>query len=138
MTESPVDPTTTAAWARLTKIADGFTPDLRAWFAADADRVTRLGFEAADLHVDLSKSLLDDDVLPALLALADEVGVTTRRDEMFAGRHINVTEDRAVLHTALRLPADAHLEVDDQKIKDEVNEILRQVYTLADKVRSGL
>ena len=137
MTESPVDPTTTAAWARLTEIADGFTPDLRAWFAADPDRVTRLGFEAADLHVDLSKSLLDDDVLPALLALADEVGVTTRRDEMFAGRHINVTEDRAVLHTALRLPADAHLVVDGQDVVADVHDVLRRVYAFADSVRNG-
>jgi glucose-6-phosphate isomerase len=137
VTESPVDPTTTAAWARLTEVADGFTPDLRAWFAADPDRVTRLGFDAADLHVDLSKSLLDDDVLTALLALADEVGVTARRDEMFAGRHINVTEDRAVLHTALRLPADGHLEVDGQDVVAEVHEVLRRVYAFADSVRSG-
>ncbi|HEY2877578.1 glucose-6-phosphate isomerase [Nocardioides sp.] len=137
MTESPVDPTTTAAWARLAEIADGFTPDLRAWFDADPDRVTRLGFEAADLHIDLSKSLLDDDVLTALLALADEVGVTARREEMFAGRHINVTEDRAVLHTALRLPADAHLEVDGQDVVADVHDVLRRVYAFADSVRSG-
>jgi glucose-6-phosphate isomerase len=137
VTESPVDPTTTEAWARLTEVTDGFTPDLRAWFAADPDRVTRLGFGAADLHVDLSKSLLDDDVLTALLALADEVGVTARRDEMFAGRHINVTEDRAVLHTALRLPADAHLEVDGQDVVAEVHDVLRRVYAFADSVRSG-
>jgi glucose-6-phosphate isomerase len=137
VTESPVDPTTTAAWARLAEIADGFTPDLRAWFDADPDRVTRLGFEAADLHIDLSKSLLDDDVLTALLALADEVGVTARREEMFAGRHINVTEDRAVLHTALRLPADAHLEVDGQDVVADVHDVLRRVYAFADSVRSG-
>ena len=137
MTESPVDPTTTAAWARLAEIADGLTPDLRAWFAADPDRVTRLAFDAADLHIDLSKSLLDDDVLSALLALADEVGVTARRDEMFAGRHINVTEDRAVLHTALRLPADAHLEVDGQDVVADVHDVLRRVYAFADSVRSG-
>ncbi|HEX4473105.1 MAG TPA: glucose-6-phosphate isomerase [Nocardioides sp.] len=137
MTESPVDATTTRAWARLTEIASGFTPDLRAWFDADPDRVTRLGFEAADLHVDLSKSLLDEDVLPALLALADEVGVTRRRDEMFAGTHINVTEDRAVLHTALRLPADARLEVDGQDVVHDVHDVLRRVYAFADRVRSG-
>ena len=137
MTESPVDPTTTRAWAHLTEVADGFTPDLRAWFAADPDRVTRLGFDAADLHVDLSKSLLAGDVLTTLLALADEVGVTGRRDEMFAGRHINVSEDRAVLHTALRLPPAAHLEVDGQDVVAEVHDVLRRVYAFAEAVRSG-
>jgi glucose-6-phosphate isomerase len=137
VTESPVDPTTTRAWARLTELGAGFAPDLRAWFAAAPDRVDRFGFDAADLHVDLSKSLLDGDVLAALLALADEVGVTARRDEMFAGRHINVTEDRAVLHTALRLPTDAHLEVDGQDVVAEVHDVLRRVYAFADSVRSG-
>jgi glucose-6-phosphate isomerase len=135
--EAPVDCTSTQAWSRLTSLADGFTPDLRARFAADPDRVRRLGFSAADLHVDLSKSFLDDEVLAALLALADEVGVTTRRDEMLAGRHINVTEDRAVLHTALRLPADARLEVDGQEVVTEVHEVLRRVYAFADSVRDG-
>jgi glucose-6-phosphate isomerase len=137
VSEGPVDPTSTEAWSRLTKLADGFSPDLRAWFADDPDRVDRLAFEAADLHVDLSKSFLDDEVLAALLSLGEEVGVARRRDEMFAGRHINVTEDRAVLHTALRLPAEAHLEVDGQNVVAEVHDVLRRVYEFADQVRSG-
>ena len=137
MTEAPVDPTTTEAWSRLTALADGFAPDLRAWFATDPERVPRLGFDAADLHVDLSKSLLDDDVLAALLALADEVGVTQRRDAMFAGRHINVSEDRAVLHTALRDPEGMRLEVDGVDVVAEVHEVLHRVYAFADQVRSG-
>ncbi len=105
MSEGPVDPTSTGAWSRLTALAQGFQPDLRAWFADDPGRVERFTFTAGDLHVDLSKSFLNDDVLAALLALAEEVGVSRRRDAMFAGEHINVTEDRAVLHTALRDPA---------------------------------
>ena len=84
MTDAPVDPTSTAAWARLTALAADFAPDLRRWFDEDPGRVDRLTFDAGDLHVDLSKSLLDDDVLAALLALADEVGVAARRDAMFA------------------------------------------------------
>jgi glucose-6-phosphate isomerase len=135
--EAPVDCTSTEAWSRLTSLADGFAPDLRAWFAADPDRVRRLSLTAADLHVDLSKSLLDDEVLAALLALADEVGVARRRDEMFAGRHINVSEDRAVLHTALRLPEDARLDVDGQDVVAEVHDVLRRVYAFADDVRDG-
>jgi glucose-6-phosphate isomerase len=137
VTEAPVDPTTTEAWSRLTALADGFAPDLRAWFAADPERVPRLGFDAADLHVDLSKSLLDDDVLAALLALADEVGVTQRRDAMFAGRHINVSEDRAVLHVALRMPRDRSLVVDGVDVVLEVHEVLDRMAAFSERVRSG-
>jgi glucose-6-phosphate isomerase len=137
VTEGPVDPTSTAAWSRLTDLAADLNPDLRAWFAAEPDRVRRLSFAAAGLHVDLSKSLLTTEVLTALLDLADQVGVIRRRDEMFAGRHINVTEDRAALHTALRLPAGATLEVDGQDVVGDVHEVLRRVYTFADQVRSG-
>ena len=137
MTPASVDPASTAAWSRLTALAEAFEPDLRAWFATDPDRVERLTFDAADLHVDLSKSFLGDDVLAALLALADEVGLTRRRDAMFAGEHINVTEDRAVLHTALRLPSDATLEVDGQDVVADVHEVLGRVYAFADQVRSG-
>lgn len=137
MTDSPVDPVSTAAWARLRALAEGFAPDLRRWFADDPDRVARLTFSAADLHVDLSKSLLDGEVLDALLALADEVGVEARRDAMFRGEHINVTEDRAVLHTALRLPRDASLEVDGQDVVTDVHDVLERVYAFAEKVRTG-
>ena len=109
-----------------TELADGFSPDLRAWFADDPGRVERLTLTAADLWVDLSKNLLDDAVLAALLdARPTRCGSTERRDAMFAGERINVTEDRAVLHTALRLPADARLEVDGQDVVADVHEVLR-------------
>ena len=107
MTDGPVDATTTDAWRRLGELADGFEPDLRAWFAEDSERASALTFTAADLLVDLSKGLVTGDVLTALLALAEQVGVAGRRDAMFRGDRVNVTEDRAVLHTALRLPEDA-------------------------------
>jgi glucose-6-phosphate isomerase len=134
---SAVDPASTSAWARLDALADDFEPDLRAWFAEQPDRVARLGFTAADLHVDLSKALLDDEVLAALLDLAEETGVLARRDAMFAGEHVNVTEDRAVLHTALRLPEDATLTVDGQDVVADVHDVLRRVYAFAEQVRSG-
>jgi len=137
MTSGPVDPTTTGAWSRLTALATDFSPDLRAWFADDPQRVERLSLTAADLWVDLSKNLLDDDVLQALLALGDEVGLAEHRDAMFRGDRINVTEDRAVLHTALRLPADATLEVDGHDVVADVHDVLRRVYDFADRVRSG-
>ena len=132
---SAVDPTTTEAWARLAELAASYEPDLRATLTPEW--VDRQSLAAADLHVDLSKNLLDGDVEAALLALADEVDVTGRRDAMLAGEHINVTEDRAVLHTALRLPADASLSVDGQDVVADVHEVLDRVYAFADRVRSG-
>ncbi len=137
MPDAPVDVTTTEAWDTLRALADRFTPSLRAWFAEDPDRVDALTFTAADLHVDLSKSLVTQPVLTALLALAEQVGLAERRDAMFRGDHINVTEDRAVLHTALRLPEDATLEVDGQDVVPDVHEVLRRVYDFAEQVRSG-
>ncbi|GAA1160878.1 glucose-6-phosphate isomerase [Nocardioides aquiterrae] len=135
--DRPVDPSSTDAWARLGALAADFDPDLRGWFAADPGRVDRLTFTAADLYVDLSKSLVVDRVVSALLDLAREVGLEERRDAMFRGEHVNVTEDRPALHTALRLPPDAHLEVDGQDVVAEVHDVLRRVYDFADRVRSG-
>jgi glucose-6-phosphate isomerase len=137
VTQAPVDATATEAWDALRALADGFVPSLRAWFAEDPERVPALTFEAADLHVDLSKGLVTRPVLTELLALAEQVGLAERRDAMFRGEHINVTEDRAVLHTALRLPQDAALEVDGQDVVADVHDVLRRVYDFADKVRSG-
>jgi glucose-6-phosphate isomerase len=133
----PVDPTRTPSWSQLTGLAGGFEPDLRGWFATDPGRAERFTFEAADLHVDLSKALLDAPVLSALVALAGDVGLEARRDAMFRGDRINVTEDRSVLHTALRLPADAVLEVDGHDVVRDVHDVLRRVYDFADRVRSG-
>jgi glucose-6-phosphate isomerase len=135
MSTPAADPTTTAAWGRLAELASAYEPDLRS--ALTPERVEQQSLSAADLHVDLSKNLFDADVEAALLALADEVDVTGRRDTMLAGSHVNVTEDRAVLHTALRLPSDASLEVDGQDVVADVHEVLERVYAFADRVRSG-
>jgi glucose-6-phosphate isomerase len=137
VTAAPVDPTSTEAWEALRALADRFAPSLRAWFAEDPGRVEALTFTAADLHVDLSKSLVTQPVLTELLALAEQVGLVERRDAMFRGEHVNVTEDRAVLHTALRLPEDATLEVDGQDVVRDVHDVLRRVYDFADQVRTG-
>ena len=131
------DPRSTDAWGRLAAHATGFDPDLRAWVADDPDRVGRLTHTVGDLHVDLSKNLLDETVLDQLLALAEQTGVEARRDAMMAGERVNVTEDRAVLHTALRLPRDAELVVDGQDVVADVHEVLDRVYAFAEKVRSG-
>ena len=133
----PVDPTTTPAWARLTALYESLEPDLRGWFADDPSRAKSFTFTAGDLYVDLSKNLINADILSALADLADQVGLVERRDAMYAGEHINVTEDRAVLHTALRAPEGSSLIVDGTDVIPEVHKVLAKVYAFADKVRSG-
>ena len=139
---APIDATSTAAWKALEahqeKLeAEGI--DLKAWFAADADRVNKLSFDAGDLHFDLSKNLVTDETVKLLCDLAREVKLEERRDAMFSGEHINTTEDRAVLHTALRRPASekGQLIVDGQDVVADVHEVLDRMYAFAERVRSG-
>jgi glucose-6-phosphate isomerase len=136
---APIDATATSAWAELDALRDGFEPDLRGWFANDADRVAKLSLPLADLHVDLSKNLVTDEVLSALVRLAEQTGVAERYDEMLRGVHINTTEDRAVLHTALRRPpgAEPALTVDGQDVDHDVQAVLDAMDAFAEKVRSG-
>jgi len=136
---TPIDPTATPAWAELTALADRFEPDLRGWFADDPGRVERLSFELADLHVDLSKNLVDDEIVATLVRLAEQTGVAERFAAMLRGEHINTTENRAVLHTALRRPAGAQpaLVVDGQDVDHDVQQVLDAMSTFADRVRSG-
>ena len=136
---APVDPTTTSAWSRLAAAAQDLAPDLRQWFADDPDRAQRLTFEAGDLHVDLSKNLLTDAILRDLVDLGREVDLEGRRDAMFAGERINVTEDRSVLHTALRRPRGLTpaLMVGEQDVDADVHAVLDEVYAFAERVRSG-
>ena len=134
---APVDATSTTAWTKLTELKAALEPDLRGWFADNPDRAQAFTFDAGDLHVDLSKNLIDDEVIAALEALADEVGLAERRDAMFAGERINVTENRAVLHTALRDPAGSSVVVDGTNVVPEVHKVLEKVYGFADRVRSG-
>ncbi|MDO4887382.1 MAG: glucose-6-phosphate isomerase [Actinomycetaceae bacterium] len=134
---APIDATQTTAWAKLTELASGFSADFRRSFAQDPERAMRFTRQAGDLYVDLSKNYIDNDILAALLQLADEVGVAERRDAMYAGEHINVTEDRAVLHTALRRPAGDELVVDGQDVVGDVHEVLSRIYAFANDVRSG-
>jgi glucose-6-phosphate isomerase len=133
----PVDATTTPAWATLTALHESLEPDLRGWFAADPSRAKSLTFTAGDLYVDLSKNLINSEILAALVDLADQVDLAGRRDAMLSGEHINVTEDRAVLHTALRRPEGSSLIVDGKDVMPEVHAVLKKVYAFADKVRSG-
>ncbi|WP_159501936.1 glucose-6-phosphate isomerase [Microbacterium sp. 18062] len=136
---SPIDATATSAWAELDAHRTGFAPNLRDWFAADPGRVERLSLPLGDLHVDLSKNLVTEEILASLVRLAEQTRVADRFAEMLEGVHINTTEDRAVLHTALRRPSGAEpaLVVDGQRVDHDVQEVLAKLSAFADRVRSG-
>ncbi len=110
---------------------------LRELFAGDADRGTRLVAEGAGWCLDYSKNLVDDGALGALVELARARGLEERRDAMLRGAHINTSEDRAVLHTALRLPRDATLVVDGADVVGEVHGVLDRMSAFSRRVRSG-
>lgn len=131
------DPTTLAAWKDLNAMAAGFHLDLRKAFAADPARAENLSFSAADLHVDLSKNLITGAVFEKLLELSAQAGVRDLSEAMFNGEHINNTENRAVLHTALRAPAGTQLVVDGTDVIAQVHEVLGRIYDFADSVRDG-
>ena len=110
---------------------------LRDLFATDPARGERMCAEAVGIFLDYSKNRVTDTTLDLLLALAEESGVVERRDKMFAGEHINVSEDRPVLHVALRMPRDVTLVVDGVDVVAEVHKVLDQMSDFAERVRSG-
>lgn len=134
-----IDPTTTSAWSALSAHHKALTPNLREWFAADPARAEKFSFTADELHVDLSKNLITSETVELLLKLAEEVKLEQAREAMFSGKHINVTEDRAVLHTALRRPEGytPALTVDGQDVDADVHAVLKKIYAFAERVRNG-
>lgn len=133
-----LDICTTEAWAAVEEqiplIGDVTLRDL---FGRDPERGRRMSVTAGDLHVDLSKNLVTDDVLTALVELTHAAGLPGKRAAMFRGDRINTTEDRSVLHTALRLPADAQLVVDGQDVVTDVHAELARMTAFAERVRDG-
>ncbi len=113
------------------------TTTLRELFAADADRASALTFETDGLVVDASKNLVTTETLDLLVALAEAAGLPAKIEAMFTGEHINSTEDRAVLHTALRAPAETELMVDGQDVIADVHGVLSHMGDFAERVRSG-
>ena len=138
---APVDATQTPEWAALVEhqkeIAANFT--LKKAFAEDPDRVSKFSHDMGELHFDFSKNLITEKTLKLLLDLARAVHVEERRDAMLAGEHVNTTEDRAVLHSALRAPESdrGSLTVDGQDVVGDVRDVLDRMYAFAEKVRSG-
>ena len=138
----PVDATGTAAWKKLQQHYDELQAqgiDLKQWFEDDPTRVDSLSFDVGTLRFDFSKNLIKPETLALFAELADEVNLKQRTKDMYSGVHINNTEDRAVLHTALRRDAsdEGKLIVDGQDVVKDVRETLDRMYAFADSVRSG-
>ena len=132
------DITGTEEWRLLSGYFDQIGQDsLRHLFDADPERGTRMTVSAADLYLDYSKHRVTEETMTALMAVARAAGVEARRDAMFAGQHINTTEDRAVLHVALRMPRDAQLTVDGQSVVGDVHQVLDRMGEVAQRIRSG-
>jgi len=134
-----IDLDQTPEWAALgdhyRDIADAHLRDL---FAADPDRGKTLTAKAGDLYLDYSKNRLTAQTIRLLVALAERMGLRRRIEAMFAGEHINVTEDRAVLHTALRMPASQRLVVDGQDVVADVHAVLDRMGDFSERVRAGI
>ena len=127
-----------SAWDALHRHHDQIrAKHLREFFAEDPARGRELTLTVGDLYIDYSKHRVTRETLTLLVDLARAAGLEQRRDAMYAGQHINTSEDRAVLHTALRLPRDAQLTVDGQDVVADVHEVLDAMGEFTDRLRSG-
>jgi len=136
MNETPL--TERAAWKALTAHHQQIENlDLRQLFADDPDRGQRLALDAVGIYFDYSKNRITDETLKRLLSLAEESNVRGRIDAMFRGERINSTENRAVLHVALRAPRGATITVDGENVVPHVHAVLDRLAAFADRVRSG-
>src|ERR1700729_2737451 len=132
------DITATSAWKALGKHHDQIVgTHLREFFAEDPDRGREFNITVGDLYIDYSKHRINRETLKLLTDLARAAELEQRRDEMFSGVHINISENRAVLHTALRLPRDATLIVDGQNVVEDVHSVLDAMGDFTDRLRSG-
>ncbi len=130
--------TETPAWQALQQHYQAIKDvHLRDMFAQDPQRGERMTVEALGIYLDYSKNRMTDETLRLLIDLANERDVAGRRDAMFRGEKINTSEHRAVLHTALRAPRDAHIMVDGEDVVPEVHKVLDKMAAFADSVRSG-
>ncbi|WP_374512158.1 glucose-6-phosphate isomerase [Niveibacterium sp.] len=133
-----MNPSSTGAWKALTQHAEQWKKlHLREVFSEDPARAQRYVADACGIQLDYSKNRVSDETLALLRQLADETGVQARRDAMFRGEKINSTENRAVLHVALRNRSNTPITVDGENVMPGVNEVLERMFAFADTVRSG-
>jgi glucose-6-phosphate isomerase len=136
--DTVVETTATPEWDRLTRHFESVKDrHLRQFFSEDPDRATRMTVTAGQLSLDYSKHRATGETMAALIDVARRAGVEERRDAMFAGERINTTEDRAVLHVALRMPRGARLEVDGHDVVGPVHDVLDRMGEVATAIRSG-
>ncbi|MFM8401771.1 MAG: glucose-6-phosphate isomerase, partial [Pirellula sp.] len=135
---SPSSLTKRASWVSLEdhfeKIQDLHLRDL---FAQDPTRGKSFCVESVGIYLDYSKNRITKETLDGLFSLADESGLKAAIEAMFRGEAINITENRSVLHTALRAPRDSHIEVDGRNVVPDVHEVLDRMGEFCDRVRSG-
>jgi glucose-6-phosphate isomerase len=137
-TQQTPDVTATPAWTALSRHhAEIGQKQLREFFAEDPSRGTELSLTVGDLYIDYSKHRITRETLQLLIELARTAGLEQRRDAMFSGVHINTSENRAVLHTALRLPRGVELVVDGQNVVEDVHAVLDRMGDFTDRLRSG-
>jgi len=133
-----MNPSSTSAWKALAQHAEQWKKlHLREVFSEDPARAQRYVADACGIQLDYSKNRVSDETLTLLRQLADETGVQARRDAMFRGEKINSTENRAVLHVALRNRSNTPITVDGENVMPGVNEVLDRMFAFADTVRSG-
>ncbi|MFE3026222.1 glucose-6-phosphate isomerase [Nocardia tengchongensis] len=132
------DITASAVWRKLHDHHSSLASrHLREFFAEDPERGRELIVQVGDLHIDYSKHRVTRETLDLLVELAETAGVERRRDAMFAGDRINTSEDRAVGHVALRVPAGGHIDMDGEDVVPEVQDVLERMGAFTDEVRSG-
>ncbi|HSO86485.1 MAG TPA: glucose-6-phosphate isomerase [Draconibacterium sp.] len=133
-----INPMTTAAWSKLEEYHFEFEgKHMKELFANDANRFQKYSLKFEDILVDFSKNIVDDDVIELLIDLAKECGLQSAVESMFTGQKINATEDRAVLHVALRNRSNTPIIVDGEDVMPEVNAVLSQMKEFSEKVISG-
>lgn len=131
-------PSTTSAWRQLADAREGMAAHtLRSLFADDPQRAEKFTLQACGISADYSKNLITSRVMANLVELAEQCGLREHIDAMFRGDRINTSEDRSVLHTALRAPAGASVVVDGVNVVDDVHRVLNLMGTFAERVRSG-
>src|SRR6478735_6867232 len=137
-TQQIPDIAATPAWQALARHHDEIgAKSLREFFAEDPDRGTELALSVGDLYIDYSKHRVTRETLKLLIDLARAARLEQRRDAMFSGVHINTSENRAVLHIALRLPRGEELNVDGQNVVEDVHAELDKMGDFTDRLRSG-
>ncbi len=133
-----VNPMNTKAWNRLEEYHFSFEDThLKELFAADAERFQKYSLKFEEMLVDYSKNLVDSEIMESLFELAKECGLKEATESMFTGQRINATEDRAVLHTALRNRSNTPIIVDGEDVMPEVNAVLEQMKVFSEEVISG-